>query len=78
MKIFGFAVVLTAALSAMGLPAQAADPTVESLLGQGYAAVAAITSPIGPGVFLEKGASLYLCFISVSYTHLTLPTIYSV
>jgi hypothetical protein len=38
--------------------------TVDTLLADGYAVVAAVTSPIGPGVFLQKGTSLELCFVS--------------
>jgi hypothetical protein len=39
-------------------------PTVDTLLAQGYTVVAAITSQIGPGVFLQKGQSLELCFVA--------------
>jgi hypothetical protein len=38
--------------------------TVDALLAQGYAVVGAITSQIGPGVFLQKGQDLELCFVS--------------
>ena len=37
--------------------------TVQSLLKQQFAVAGAITSPIGPGVFLQKQDQLYLCFI---------------
>jgi hypothetical protein len=37
--------------------------TVQSLLKQQFAVTGAITSPIGPGVFLQKQDQLYLCFI---------------
>lgn len=58
-----------ATLAAMMLAASAAASpapvvTVASLLSQGYAVTAAITSPIGPGLFLQKGSSLYLCFVA--------------
>ena len=54
-------------LAAAGLTtgASAADgTTVEALLGQGYTVVAAIPSPIGPGLFLQKGATLVACFVA--------------
>ena len=38
--------------------------TVDTLLAEGYTVVAAVTSQIGPGVFLEKGQSLELCFVA--------------
>ncbi len=38
--------------------------TVDTLLADGYTVVAAVTSQIGPGVFLQKGKSLELCFVS--------------
>jgi len=44
--------------------AAAAETTVETLLADGYTVVAAVTSQIGPGVFLQKGKSLELCFVS--------------
>jgi hypothetical protein len=52
-------------MGAVAAPALAAEtPTVESLLAQGYAVVGTITSQIGPGVFLQKDATLFLCFVS--------------
>lgn len=38
--------------------------TVQSLLDDGFAVVSSIwTGNVGPGVFLQKGSSLYLCFV---------------
>jgi hypothetical protein len=37
--------------------------TVQSLLTNGYAVTASYQSPIGPGLFLQKGDALYLCFV---------------
>ena len=37
--------------------------TVQSLLKQQFAVTGAITSPIGPGVFLQKQDQLFLCFV---------------
>jgi hypothetical protein len=50
--------------------------TVDSLLAQGYTVVGAITSQIGPGVFLEKGQSLELCFISETPSSVAVTTRY--
>ena len=60
-----------------GLAAAAEAPvTVSSLLAQGYTVVGVITSPIGPGLFLEKGPSLYACFASETPTSSDLKTRY--
>jgi hypothetical protein len=45
-------------------PTPSSEATVQSLLGSGYAVVSSFPSAIGPGIFLQKAASLYLCFIS--------------
>jgi hypothetical protein len=62
-----------AALAAAGCAAVAIAPgpaaaqeavTVQGLLDQGYELASSIwTANIGPGLFLQKGASLYLCFV---------------
>ncbi|HEY5082020.1 MAG TPA: hypothetical protein VII91_08920 [Bauldia sp.] len=55
----------------------AADaPTVKSLLADGYSVVGAVASPIGPGVLLEKGASVYMCFIAETPNSPTVKTNY--
>jgi hypothetical protein len=38
--------------------------TVDKLLADGYAVVAVMPSPAGPGLFLEKGPSVWACFVS--------------
>src|SRR3974377_558467 len=38
--------------------------TVQSLLAKQFATVGAVTSPVGPGLFLQKGEQLCLCFVS--------------
>jgi len=38
--------------------------TVQSLLDQDFAVVGAITSPIGPGLLLQKKNRLFFCFVS--------------
>ncbi len=53
------------ALVGIGSIAMAAETTtVDTLLHDGYTVVAAVTSQIGPGVFLQKGQNLQLCFVS--------------
>ena len=66
------------ALAALATAASAAEApvTVSSLLSQGYTVVGSITSPIGPGLFLEKGASLYACFVAETPTSTDLKTRY--
>lgn len=51
-----------AALS--GSAAAAETVTVQSLLKQEFAIVGAITSPAGPGLFLQKKDQLFVCFVS--------------
>jgi hypothetical protein len=49
------------------LPVAAQQPpaeTVQSLIGKGYAVVSSFASQVGPGIFLQKADSLYLCFAS--------------
>ena len=59
------AISMAALLVAVGTPAVAAENvTVESLLAQDYVVVGTITSPIGPGLFLQEKQKLYLCFVS--------------
>ena len=60
---------ITAALLAASVgPAfaqqQPATETVQSLIGKGYSVVSSFASQIGPGIFLQKADSLYLCFAS--------------
>jgi hypothetical protein len=52
-------------LVGIGSIALAAETTtVDTLLADGYTVVAAVTSQIGPGVFLQKGQNLEVCFVS--------------
>lgn len=58
-------------------PSLAADPpTVASLLAEGYRVVAAVPTQIGPGLFLQRDASLYACFVSETPDSPDLKTIY--
>jgi hypothetical protein len=53
------------AFAAGAVPVQADDAdTVQSLLSKGYMVVSSFMSTIGPGLFLQKEDSLYLCFAS--------------
>jgi hypothetical protein len=38
--------------------------TVQTLLKQNFAIVGAITSPAGPGLFLQKKDQLFICFVA--------------
>jgi hypothetical protein len=52
-------------IAAGSISARADDAeTVQSLLSKGYMVVSAFMSTIGPGLFLQKEDSLYLCFAS--------------
>jgi hypothetical protein len=57
--------VIGLALAALQAAAPAAqDLNVASLLKEGYAIVGVVPSPAGPGIFLQKGAALILCFVA--------------
>ena len=54
-----------AMLVAISVPGMAQESvTVQSLLKQDFAIVGAITSPAGPGLFLQKKDQLFVCFVS--------------
>ena len=72
-------VAVISAVSALTLAGQAeaqAPVTVDLLLAQGFAVVAAIPSNAGPGLFLQKGASLYVCFVAETPTSTAVNTQY--
>jgi hypothetical protein len=50
--------------------------TVQSLLKQEFAIVGAITSPIGPGLFLQKKDRLFVCFVAETPQSPTVTTRY--
>jgi hypothetical protein len=50
--------------------------TVQSLLKQEFAIVGVITSPVGPGLFLQKKDQLFVCFVSETPTSLAVTTRY--
>jgi hypothetical protein len=59
-------VIAAAMMIAAGTVSARADDadTVQSLLSKGYMVVSSFMSTIGPGLFLQKEDSLYLCFAS--------------
>jgi hypothetical protein len=64
-------------LAALATPAVAADNnTVQGLLAQGFAVAGTITSPAGPGIFLQLPGRLYLCFVSETPQSAALTTRY--
>ena len=56
----------SAAVLALGTGAAMAQQpvTVKSLLAQEFAVVGTITSPAGPGVFLQKKDKLFFCVVA--------------
>jgi hypothetical protein len=50
--------------------------TVQSLLKQDFAIVGAITSPAGPGLFLQKKERLFVCFVAETPQSQTVATHY--
>ena len=63
-------------LSASVATASAEDMTVQSLLNQGYTVASTLSSPIGPGIFLQSGHTLVLCFVREKPDTPTLETFY--
>jgi hypothetical protein len=52
--------VLTATQTAVS----AQTVNVQSLMSDGYTVAGVVTSPAGPGVFLQKGNALVVCFVA--------------
>jgi hypothetical protein len=71
------AIAITAIVAATASAAVAQEAvTVQSLLAQEFAVVGTITSPIGPGLFLQKKDKLFLCFVSETPTSAAVATRY--
>jgi hypothetical protein len=51
-------------LSALSTGAAAQGVSVPALLKDGYAVVGVFPSPAGPGLFLQKGDALLVCFVA--------------
>jgi hypothetical protein len=51
-------------------------PTVQSLIKDGYKVMSVIPSSAGPGVFLQKGDDLMVCFVAEKPDSLTVATRY--
>ncbi len=50
--------------------------TVTSLLAEGYTVVSTFMSRIGPGIFLQNGAKLFVCFVEEKRDTTDLKTVY--
>jgi hypothetical protein len=55
---------LTIALLLSTSHVSAENMTVQSLMNEGYTVAGVITSPAGPGVFLQNGHALLVCFVA--------------
>jgi hypothetical protein len=64
MRSIGIAVCLGMIVTLLGAATAAETATVQSLLRQEFSVVGAITSPAGPGLFLQKKDQLIVCFVS--------------
>ena len=51
-------------LAATQTAVSAQTMNVQSLMGDGYTVAGVITSPAGPGVFLQKGNALVFCDVA--------------
>ena len=51
-------------LAALQTGASAQMLTVQALMNDGYTVAGVIASAVGPGVFLQKGNALLVCFVS--------------
>jgi hypothetical protein len=64
-------------LSASQVTASAENMTVQSLLNDGYTVAGVITTKVGlPGVFLQNGHALVVCFVSETPDSATIATQY--
>ena len=63
-------------LSAGQVTASAQNMTVQSLMNEGYTVAGVITSPAGPGVFLQKSNALIVCFVAETPGSATVATRY--
>ena len=76
MKPWG-GLVAGAALAAVATHAAAQEGvTVTSLLAEGYTVVSTVLAPVGPGIFLQKGDKLVICFVEETRASPTLTTLY--
>jgi hypothetical protein len=67
---------ITFLLSASQVTASAQNMTVQSLMNEGYTIAGVITSPAGPGVFLQNGHALLVCFVAETPGSSTVATQY--
>jgi hypothetical protein len=64
MRSISIAVCVVISVAYSGATTAEEAVTVQSLLKQDFAIVGAITSPAGPGLFLQKKDRLFLCFVA--------------
>jgi hypothetical protein len=64
MKILLSAVPGLVVAAAAALSAAAEEVTVKSLTAQRFTVVSSFMTEIGPGLFLQNGEKLYLCFVT--------------
>ena len=64
MRSVGIAVCVVFSVVHSGAAMAEEAVTVQSLLKQEFAIVGAITSPAGPGLFLQKKDRLFVCFVA--------------
>ena len=76
MKILLSAALGLALAAAAALPAAAQEVTVKSLTAQGFTVVSSFMTQIGPGLFLQNGERLYLCFVTERRETQTITTNY--
>jgi hypothetical protein len=57
-------VIIMLLLLASQVTASAQNITVQSLINEGYTVAGVITSSAGPGVFLQNGHALFVCFVA--------------
>ena len=63
-------------LAATQMAVSAQTMTVQSLMNDGYTIVGIIPSSAGPGIFLQKGTALIVCFVAETPTSATVATQY--
>jgi hypothetical protein len=60
----------------VALSVRAEDVTVKSLTAEGFTVVSSFMTEIGPGLFLQNGERLYLCFVTERRETQTITTNY--
>jgi hypothetical protein len=76
MKTFQALLLVAASFALSEAAISEENVTVQSLVKRQFAVVSAIASPIGPGLFLQKGNQLFLCFVVETPQSATIVTRY--